>query len=110
MENYPSFEPDKDREGALIYRKPGVSLKDYDKVMIDPIEIWYAPDCKYKGIKPDELKILADAFRRAIVEELEPDYPVVGKPGPGVLGIRMAITNVYVTKKNVDCLAIHQSV
>lgn len=99
LEDYPTFEADKDREGAMIYRKPGVSLKDYTKVMMDPVEIWYAPDCKYKGIKPDELKILADAFRAAIVSELEPDYPVVSKPGPGVLGIRMAITNVEVTKK-----------
>jgi len=99
LEDYPSFEPDKDRPGALIYRKAGTSLKDYSKVIMDPVEIWYAPDCKYKGIKPDELKILADAFRAAIVSELEPDYPVVSKSGPGVLGIRMAITNVYVTKK-----------
>ena len=99
LEDYPSFEPDKDRPGALIYRKAGTSLKDYRKVIMDPVEIWYAPDCKYKGIKPDELKILADAFRAAIVSELEPDYPVVSKSGPGVLGIRMAITNVRVTKK-----------
>jgi len=99
LEGYPTFEPDKDREGALIYHKPGVSLKEYNKVMIDPIEIWYAPDCKYKGINPDELKVLADTFRAAIVSELEPDYPVVSKPGPGVLGIRVAITNVQVTKK-----------
>jgi len=90
LEDYPSFEPDKDRPGALIYRKAGTSLKDYSKVIMDPVEIWYAPDCKYKGIKPDELKILADAFRAAIVSELEPDYPVVSKSGPGVLGIRMA--------------------
>jgi len=99
LEDYPAFEPDKDREGALVYRKPGVNLKDYSKIMMDPIEIWYAPDCKYKGIKPDELKVLADAFWEAIVSELEPDYPVVSEPGPGVLGIRMAITNVQVTKK-----------
>ena len=74
-------------------------MKSYTKIFIDPIEIWYAPDCKYKGIKPDELKILADAFRSAIVSELEPDYPVVSKIGPDVLGIRLAITNVHVTKK-----------
>jgi hypothetical protein len=99
IEDYPALEPDKDRKGALIYRKPGVDMGIYSKVLIDQIEIWYAPDSKYKGIKPDELKVLADAFREAIVQELEPDYPVVSKPGPGVLGLRIAITNVYVKKK-----------
>jgi hypothetical protein len=99
LENYPAFEPDEDRKGAMVYRKAGVDLKPYTKIMIDPVEIWVAQDSKYKGIKPDDLKILADTFRQAIVDALEPVYPVVGKPGPDVLGIRIAITNVYMTKK-----------
>jgi hypothetical protein len=99
LENYPAFEPDADRKGALVYRKTGLDLKPYSKIMIDPIEIWIAPDSKYKGIKPDDMKILADTFRQTIVDALEPTYPVVSKPGPDVLGIRVAITNVYMTKK-----------
>lgn len=99
LEDEPVFEKDKDREGALVYRKAGVNLKSYTKIMIDPLEIWISPKTKYKGIKPDDLKILADTFRQAIVDALEPTYPVVNKPGPDVLGIRIAITNVYITKK-----------
>jgi hypothetical protein len=99
LEDYPQFEPDKEKKGAMIYRKPGVDAKAYTKILIDPIEIWVAPDSKYKGIEPDEMKALADAFRQALVDALEPEYPVVSKPGPGVLGIRLAITNVHLTKK-----------
>jgi hypothetical protein len=99
LEDYPKFTADKERMGAAIYEAPGVDLNAYTKLMIDPVEIWIAPDSKYKGIKPDEVKALADAFRAVLVEALEPAYPVVSKPGPGVLGIRMAITNVQLTKK-----------
>lgn len=99
LEDYPAFEQDKDRPGALVYFQPGLDLKPYTKIIIDPIEIWYAPNSKYKGIKPDDLKALTDAFRMALINELEPDYPVVNKTGPGVLGIRLAITNVHVKKK-----------
>jgi hypothetical protein len=99
MENYPAFEADKDQKGSKVYRKEGVSLKAYTKIMIDPIEVWYADDSKYKGISPDDLKIITDAFRAAIVEELEPAYPVVSKPGPDVMGLRLAITNVHAKKK-----------
>jgi hypothetical protein len=99
LDDYPKFEPDKDRKGAMIYRKAGLDLKPYSKVLIDPIEIWIARDSQYKGIKPDEMKVLADAFRQAIVEALEPEYPVVSRPGPGVLGIRLAITDVQIKKK-----------
>jgi hypothetical protein len=96
--DYPSLKPDKDRKGAMIYRKPGVALANYTKLMLDPIEIWIAPDSKYKGIKPDQLKALADTMRDAIVSALEPTYPVVSRPGPGVLGLRIAITNVQMRK------------
>jgi hypothetical protein len=99
MDDYPTFEADKDRKGAKIYRKPGVSLKNYTKIAIAPIEIWIAPDSKYKGVNPDDLKALADTFRAAIVEELEPAYPVVSKTGEGVLVLRIAITDVFTKKK-----------
>jgi hypothetical protein len=99
MEYYPVFEMDAERKGAMIYRKEGVDLKKYTKIMIDPVEIWIAPKSKYKGIQPDDLKVLADTFRKSIIDALEPTYPVVNKPGPDVLGIRIAITHVFITKK-----------
>jgi len=104
LDNYPQFEADKDRKGALIYYKPGVEMKEYNKVVLYPIEIFIAPDTKYKGIKPDELQEIADSFVAAIINELEPEYPVVSKPGPGVLGLRFAITNVYVKKAKLRVL------
>lgn len=102
--NYPQFQADKDRKGSLIYYAPGVEMKNYNKVLIYPIEIFIAPDSKYKGIKPDELKAIADSFAAAIISALEPEYPVVSKPGPGVLGLRLAITNVYAKKAKLRLL------
>ncbi len=85
--------------GGMRYRVPGVTLENYTKFMIDPIEIWYAPDSKYKGIDPDTLKTIADTLRATITFELEPDWPIVSRPGPGVMGMRIAITNVNAKKK-----------
>jgi Protein of unknown function (DUF3313) len=99
IENPPALEPDPDRPGALIYRKPGVNLGAYNKVAIDPVTIWIHPESEYKGIDPDELKVLADGLRASLIAALEPDYPVVNKLGPGVLGVRLAITNVRLKKK-----------
>jgi len=102
--DYPQFQADKDRKGSLVYYAPGVEIKNYNKVLIYPIEIFIAPDSKYKGVKPDELKAIADSFAAAIIDELEPEYPVVSKPGPGVLGLRFAITNVYTKKAKLRLL------
>jgi hypothetical protein len=95
----PEMKPDKLRPDSMIYRAPGVTFKNFTKFLIEPIEIWYADDSKYKGIEPDTLKAIADAFRETIVYEMEPDWPVVSRPGPGVMGMRIAITNVHAKKK-----------
>ena len=99
LDDYSGLEPDPDRAGAMRYVKAGVDLSKYTKLAITPVEIWYDPNSKYKGIAPDDLKLLADSFCDLIVKELEPDYPVVGTAGPDVLGVRMAIANVQLKKK-----------
>lgn len=99
LDDYSSLKPDPDQKGAKIYIKPDADLGMYDKIVFDPIEIFYALDTKYKGISPDELKLLADAFRDLMVKELEPKYPVIQTPGKGVLRVRLAITNVKMKKK-----------
>ncbi|NIQ14451.1 MAG: DUF3313 family protein, partial [Candidatus Dadabacteria bacterium] len=66
-------------------------LAKYTKIAFTPVEIWYAPDSKYKGISPDNLKLIADSMRSLVIKELEPDYPVVESAGDDVLAVRMAI-------------------
>lgn len=95
----PQYEPDKDNPGAMIFQKPGADLASYRKVLIDPIEIWVAPDSEYQGLDADESKKITDALRQALLNELEPDYQVVDEPGAGVLGLRLAITNVHLRTK-----------
>ena len=99
LDDYSMLKADPDRKGAMIYRKDGADLSKYSKIVIAPVEIWYDPKTKYKGISPDDLKLLADSFRELLVKQLEPDYPVVGSAGPDVLWVHMAIANVSMKKK-----------
>ncbi len=104
LEDYSALKADPDRKGAMIYRKDGADLSKYDKIVIAPVEIWYDPKTKYKGISPDDLKLLADSFRGLVVKELEPEYPVVDSRGEGVLWARMAISNISMKKKKRSLL------
>jgi len=90
---------DPDKAGAYRYEKPGLELKNYNRVAFEPMEIWIHPKSKYKGISPDDLKTIADNFVHTMVDELEPTYPVVSKAGPGTIVVRLAITNVKMKKK-----------
>lgn len=73
-------------------------MANYSALMIDQPEIFVSPDSQYKGIKPDDMKQLADAFRNAMVQELVDTYTIVDQPGPNVLYLRFAFTNLQVKK------------
>ncbi len=98
IDKLPSLKSIPGLEGTWGWDSSGFQQKNYNKIYLDPIEIFIAPDSKYKGLNPDHLKTLTDTMRAALIEALDPDYPVVSKPGPGVLRLRLAITNVYLGK------------
>ena len=89
---------------TLMYTAPNAftDFKNYKAVMIDQPELIIADDSKYKGIKPDDAKAVADALRAQMSETVTKNGRmfVVDKPGPGVLYVRMAASNVHLKKKS----------
>lgn len=98
--DYPQFERNK-QTGAEVWfesESKGVEvLRPYRKILLSPIEIWL-DDNSYRGINPDVLKAMTDYFALAIHKKLNYWYEFVEQPGPGVLHLRIAITNVKITK------------
>ncbi len=80
-------------------------MANYTAVMIDQPEIFIAPNSKYKGIKPDDMKVLADAFRTSMSQSLAQDFMIVEQAGPSVLYVRFAITNLQLKKKKKGLLS-----
>ena len=95
----------KPREGSafdLHYKHPDIAkiAQRLNAVMVDQPEILMAPDTKYKGAKGDDLKQLADVARMATIERLEAGgYAVTDEPGPNVVFLRWAISDLYLKKK-----------
>ena len=60
-----------------------------------PAPVHFAPDAKGGGIDPDTLNDLATYFHSEVTKLLsENGYSVVKAPGPGVLYVRAAITQI----------------
>ena len=74
-------------------------VSDYDAVMVDQPELWIHEDSKYKALKPDDQKVLADSWREAFIRELYGNYDIVEEPGPRVLLVRMAAKDLMVKKQ-----------
>jgi hypothetical protein len=78
----------------------------YDSVMVDQPEIHMAVDSKYRGAKGDDLKQLADVARLATIERLEAGgWTVTDKPGPNVVYLHWAISDLYLKKKKRGLLS-----
>jgi len=76
---------------------------DITKIMIDQPEIFIAEDSAYKGLKPDDALAIAEALRRSIADNMTV-LTVVDKPGPDVLYLRLALSDVHLKKKKRNLL------
>src|SRR5512137_1810672 len=83
-------------EGGVKERwlKPGVDFSKYNKVMLDSVVFYFAPDSEDKGVDPVVMKELSDAFDLELVNALKDKYPIVTEPGPDVVRIKYALTGI----------------
>lgn len=87
-------------DSARVYLHPdGIEkLAPYKAIMIDQPELIIAADSKVKSLKPDDMVQLAEALRITLSNNLAEDYYIVDKPGPDVLLLRVAASNLYLKK------------
>lgn len=82
--------------GMLCWRSPDINWKQYDKVMFERIKVYLNTDSK-KAVDPTDLKTLIDYFHNGLVKAITPEAQVVTKAGPGVLRVRIALTDLVPT-------------
>jgi hypothetical protein len=111
LTNYDLLQPRAGKAGQpgdMVYIAPNAlkRLAAYKAVMVDQPEILFSPDSDIKGMKPDDQKALAEAMRDALSGRLaEGGYSVAQQPGPGVLYLRVGLTDLMVKKKKRGLLA-----
>ena len=99
IEGEGELEPHPDLPKVYRFIAPGTDLKNFTKVMLESIEVWVHEDSPYKGMDADDIRTLSERLVTVMQEELEPDYPVVSRAGPGVAVARIAITDIKLKKK-----------
>lgn len=93
----------------FVYAVPGLTaggLKKYTGVAVDQPEIHISPVSKYKGIKPENSVQLAEQVRSDMADSLRAaGYNVTDTAGPGIIVVRLAITDLAMEKKKRGILA-----
>jgi Protein of unknown function (DUF3313) len=97
----------------VVYARPGASLSDYHKVLLQPIEISFHRDWEKREVPGSRRRISAsdsqrikDRLANLVREELRKElagggYELTDSAGDDVLEVHMAIVNLYVTAPNV---------
>jgi len=88
----------------LRWMKPGVDFSRYNKFMVDSVIFYMSDKSENKGIDPQLMKEMADAFNKELVAAFKDKYPMVSEPGPDVARIRIAITNIKQSKPVVSAV------
>lgn len=101
---YDLLKPGPEGGAKLRWLKDGVDPKKYDKFMVDSVVFYLSEQSDYKGIDPQEMKELADAFNKEIVTAFKDKYPIVAEPGPGIARLRIAITNIKQSRPGVSAV------
>ena len=87
------LQPDPEDGSLLWWENPDFNWHHYSKVMLDPISVRIDAATVDRKFKPQEIASLSRDFKDAVAEKLGPER-VATTPGPDVLRIRAAITDI----------------
>ena len=91
---YKDLQPGPEGGAKMRWLKPGVDFGQYNKIMLDSVVFYFAKDSENKGIDAQDMKELADGCNLEVVNVLKGTYPIVAEPGPDVMRLRFAITDL----------------
>jgi Protein of unknown function (DUF3313) len=97
------------REGGanelhLVYRNPKADWHAYHAVMLEPVTLWRSGRRSLQSVPQEDLLRLVTDFQGAVRAHLEKDFRFVDQPGPGVMRIRVGITDARASDPVLDVL------
>ena len=92
---YSELHPDPGNGDWLIYFRTHEVMRQSHTFWVKPVRVYLLREARRREIPPAELHKLSEYFTRAMKDELaEGGYRLASAPGPGVMELRFAITNV----------------
>ena len=84
----------------LWFIAPGYSdrVANSRGIFVDSVEFFVAKDSKYKGLKPEDMALIGNSMREALMRELHGEFTVMDFADEGGLVLRVALSNVHIKK------------
>ncbi len=98
LSDYSILKPDPTMQGALVYWNPDIDPKQYNAVLVEPVEIHFRNRNEGNCAKPEQVaafrKFVTDEFTTAISKRTA----ITTESGPNVLRCRLQVANLQLTQ------------
>ena len=82
-----------DTEATLAYfTSDKAKFKSYTKVWLEPVQVWRGEKSSAKDLDPEDTKHVSEYLWSRVDEALRKDYTMTREAGPGVMRVRIAVT------------------
>lgn len=89
-DSYSLLQPGAEGQAAMVYINPNVQWSQYTKILLEPVEFWDSAD---SSVSPSDQQMLSAYFYNQLQQNLQKNFTLVDQKGPGVLDLKVAITN-----------------
>ncbi len=105
--DYSQLHRGKSEQAEFVYRDRNVDLNKYQRVILDPVQLWAADDnaSALGRLSREDQQLLVDYLYVSLHDALKRDYTIVNEIGPDVMRIRCAITEARATSPVKDLLS-----
>jgi hypothetical protein len=103
LDNYSLLRKGQEGEALRVYRDKWANWPVYQRILLDPVEIWMRHDSP-KDISRADMQRLGNNFYSLLYDQLSKDFDMVTMPKPTTLRIQIAITDVEKSSAALDTI------
>ena len=94
LSDYSQLAANPDVEDAMTWENPTKDLSQYNRFIVEPVMMHFAPDAEGVSIDAAKLNELTEYAHEQLVTALSERYQVVSSPGADTLRLRCALTDI----------------
>ena len=91
----------------LVYRSPTANFASYNKVILEPVAIWAAPDSQLNTVPAAQRQAAANTFYSDLYNALGKRCQMVTSPSPGTMRMRFALVDAKIPNATVNTVATY---
>jgi hypothetical protein len=99
----PLLHPGQHGQAAMIYVNPAANWKQYDKILLQPVQFRDDPDTQ---IPTSDQLVLTGYFYNQLKTELQKSFTLVDQAGPGVLQLEVALTGASAATPGLRTISV----